>query len=143
MKSFSTTITINANAEQVWSLLTDSSQYPTWNESVEKLEGTIAPNEKIKVYAKITPGQAFPVKVVEFVPNQKMVWQGGMPLGLFKGVRTFTLVSQQDGQVEFSMHEVFSGLVAPLITQSIPDLTPAFELFAACLKKTAEQATMS
>jgi hypothetical protein len=25
------------------------------------------------------------VKVTEFVPGQRMVWSGGMPLGLFKG----------------------------------------------------------
>lgn len=67
-----------------------------------------------------------------------MVWRGGMPLGfLFRGERTFTLVPT-DGGVEFTMHEAFTGLFAPLITKSIPDLTPAFDEFAACLKRRAE-----
>ena len=67
-----------------------------------------------------------------------MVWTGGMPLGLFKGVRTFSL-TPKGGGVEFTMTEVFSGLMAPLITRSIPDLQPSFEEFAAALKRQAEK----
>jgi hypothetical protein len=36
------------------------------------------------------------------------------------------------------MREVYSGLFAPLIGRSIPDLQPAFDEFAAALKKQAE-----
>jgi len=68
-----------------------------------------------------------------------MVWLGGMPLRfLFKGERTFTL-TPVDGGVEFTMEEVFDGLLAGLITKSIPDLQPAFDEFAACLKREAER----
>lgn len=37
------------------------------------------------------------------------------------------------------MDEAFSGLLAPLITRSIPDLQPAFDTFATDLKRRAEQ----
>ena len=77
------------------------------------------------------------MKVVEFVPGEKMVWSSGMPLGIFKGART-TLTPQPDGMVEFSMREEFTGLMAPLITKSIPDLQPAFDEFAMNLKQAAE-----
>jgi hypothetical protein len=66
------------------------------------------------------------------------VWSGGMPLGLFKGERTFTLTPTRGGDVEFSMSEVFSGPLAGLIGKSIPDLQPAFDEFAASLKRRAE-----
>lgn len=59
-------------------------------------------------------------------------------MGLFKGIRTYSL-TPRDGGVEFSMTEEFSGLMAPLITRSIPDMQPAFEEFAGCLKRRAEQ----
>jgi hypothetical protein len=36
------------------------------------------------------------------------------------------------------MEEVFTGPLAPLITKSIPDLTPSFETFAQTLKMKAE-----
>ena len=39
---------------------------------------------------------------------------------------------------EFSMCEVFSGILAPLLGCMLPDLTPSFEEFAAGLKQTCE-----
>ena len=58
---------------------------------MERVNGRIAPGEKITVRSRANPGRAFPVKVTEFDPGRRMTWSGGMPLGLFKGVRTFTL----------------------------------------------------
>ena len=62
-----------------------------------------------------------------------------MPLGLFTGVRQFTLTPAGAG-TEFHMHEVFSGLLAPLIAGSIPDLQPSFEQFADGLRRLSEEA---
>jgi len=67
-----------------------------------------------------------------------MVWSDGMPLGLFKGARTFSLTPQDDGTTEFFMEEVYTGLMAPMITKSIPDMTDSFEQFADGLKAAAE-----
>lgn len=112
----------------------------TWNPTVTKFEGPIALGETVTVHARISPGRAFPVTVAELVPNQRMVWSSGMPLGLFKGERTFTIEPGADGAVTFSMREVFSGLLSPLIGRTIPDLQPEFEAFAAALKRKVEAA---
>ena len=140
MKSFATTIAIRASAEAIWSILTDASAYPSWNSTVDKVEGRIAAGEKVTVHAKASPGRAFPLTVSAFEPPRRMVWTGGMPLGLFTGSRTYSVTPRADGMVEFAMREEFSGLMAPLITRSIPDLQPAFDTFAADLKRRAEQA---
>jgi hypothetical protein len=139
MKEYSATTTINASPETIWAILTNAPAYPEWDPGVDRIEGQIAPGEKITAYTKLSPGRAFPVKVSEFEPGRKMTWSGGMPLGLFKGERTFTLMPQPDGAVKFSLREVFSGPLQPLIGRSIPDLTEAFEQFAAGLKNRAEQ----
>jgi hypothetical protein len=91
------------------------------------------------VYSKVSPGRAFPVKVAEFTPGRKMVWSGGMPLGLFKGVRTFTLSPEADGMTTFAMREEYTGPLAPMIFRSIPNLGPSFEQFASGLKRRAER----
>lgn len=62
-----------------------------------------------------------------------------MPLGLFTGVRTFTLRPTTDGTTEFSMKEEYRGALAPLITRSIPDLTESFGEFADSLKTASER----
>jgi hypothetical protein len=139
MKEFRTSISIQSTPDKIWSILTDASAYPSWNTSVNKIDGKIALGEKVTVRPKIAPDQAFPVKVAAFEPGKRMIWRGGAPLKfIFKGERTFTLTPAAGGATEFTMHEVFSGLFSPLITKSIPDLQPAFEEFAACLKKRAE-----
>ena len=77
--------------------------------------------------------------MTEFIPGQKMVWVGGMPLGLFKGVRSFILVPKSDGSIDFTLREEYSGPMLPLIGGSIPDLTQSFQDFVAGLKARAER----
>ena len=60
-----------------------------------------------------------------------MTWSGGMPLGLFKGVRTFTL-APENGATRFTMREEYTGPMLPLIWRSMPDLRA--EQFAQVLK---------
>jgi hypothetical protein len=104
---------------------------------LRRLEGRIAAGASISVTSEANPGRAFALRVSEFSPPRRMVWSGGMPLGLFTGVRTFTLTPSGEA-TEFHMREEFSGLMAPLITKSIPDLQPSFEKFADGLRRMAE-----
>jgi hypothetical protein len=138
MKTVATTVSIRAPAERIWSLLIDASGYPSWNSTVERIVGAIAPGGKIIVHTKASPGLAFSLSVTEFEPNRRMVWSGGMPLGFFTGSRTYTLTPRSAAEVEFSMREEFSGSLAPLIARVIPDLQPYFDQFAADLKARAE-----
>jgi hypothetical protein len=139
MKSFAATISIRATPDRIWSILTDAARYPDWNPTVTKVDGTIAPGQKIALHVTLNAGRAFPVKVATFDQPRRMVWRGGMPLGLFVGERVFALAPKPDGQVEFSMRETFTGLLAPLIGRTLPDMQPAFDEFAAALKREAER----
>jgi hypothetical protein len=139
MKRFSASTTIQAEPSRVWALLTDAPRYPDWNPAVDRIEGRIAPGETINVHVPVSPGRTFPVTVTGFVPNQRMEWSGGLPAGLFKGVRTFTLSPAADGGTRFTMEEVYSGPLLPLFGRSIPDLSGAFEQFAQGLRSRAEQ----
>lgn len=138
MKTFAVRTILHAPPESIWRVLTDAAGFPAWNTTVTRIDGRIALDEKITVHVRGSTGRAFPVKVTVFNAPQRMVWTGGMPLGLFKGERVFELRSLSLGNVEFFMREAYSGLLAPLITKSIPDLQPAFDEFAACLKARAE-----
>lgn len=114
-------------------------RYPQWNTTVQRIEGTIAPGQTIKLYVKIAPDRAFKLTVSEFIPDQRMVWRDGNLL--FRGVRTYTLTLKADKTTDFTMAETFSGAMLPLIAGSLPAFGPEFEKFAADLKRTAEQAT--
>lgn len=129
---------IHAEPQTIWDLLTDASTYPSWNPAVLGIEGSIAPGEQIKLTSVVNPNRSFKLTVTEFSPPHTMVWADGMPLGLFKGERTFQITPKGDGVVGFAMEEVYSGVLAPMITKSIPDMTDSFEMFADGLKQAAE-----
>lgn len=139
MKYFSATSNIRASEETIWKILTDAPNYPVWDLGVIRIEGVIAPGAKLIAYNKVNPNRAFPARVTEFVPGQKMVWVGGMPLGLFKGVRSFTLSPRGDDTIDFTLREEYSGPLLPLIGGSIPDLTQSFQDFVEGLKARAEK----
>ena len=138
MTAYSVTRNISADQGTIWDLLTDSSQYTSWNPAVLDIKGNIAGGEKIKLTSIVNPDREFTLTVSEFDPPGHMAWSDGMPLGLFKGVRTYTVSENADGSCDFSMEEVYSGLLAPLITKSIPDMSDSFEQFADGLKEAAE-----
>jgi hypothetical protein len=130
--------TIAAPPERVWRHLTDAKALAGGGLGVTKIEGEIAHGAKLKVWSQASPGRAFAVKVSEFVPNRRMVWSGGMPLGLFTGVRQYNLAPAGSG-TEFHMREEFSSPMLPLIWKSMPDLNPSFEKFADGLRALSEK----
>lgn len=130
---------INASPAAIWRVLTDAQKLQDGSFGIKRIEGKIAPGTKIKVWSEVSPGRAFPLKVTHFQPGMRMVWQGGMPLGLFRGVREFVLTPAAMGTV-FQMRETYSGPLAGLITKSIPDLGPSFEIFADGLQVATEGA---
>lgn len=140
MKVFEVRRTIAAPPERVWARLIDAPALVAGRLGLTRLEGTIAPGARLTVWSEASPGRAFALRVSEFTPTRCMVWEGGMPFGLFRGVRRFTLTPVGAG-TEFHMREEFSGLLSPLIERSIPDLNPSFETFAKGLQALAEDHT--
>jgi hypothetical protein len=138
MRFYEASADIAAAPDAVWAILTDASAYAGWDSGVQRVEGRIAPGEKIKVVSEANPGRAFPVRVTAFEPARTMTWTGGMPLGLFKGVRRFTLTPEEGGGTRFTMREEYTGPMLPLIWRSMPDLGPSFRQFAQGLKARAE-----
>jgi hypothetical protein len=139
LKFYEVSNKIKASPERIWAPITDAPHYPDWNTTVEKVEGRIALGETITLKVKVNPGRAFPIKVTEFRPSERMVWSSGMPLGLFKGERTYTLTPAGNGETRFHMREEYSGPMLGMIWKSIPDLGPSFQEFAQSLKRAAEK----
>jgi hypothetical protein len=140
MKHYEATADIDASADSIWAVLTDGPGYADWDSGLIELDGTVAPGEKLKLRPEVNPKRTFPVAVTEFDAPTRMTWTGGMPLGLFKGVRTFRLEPTAGaGATRFTMREEYSGPMLPLIWRSMPDLGPSFQQFARGLKERAER----
>ena len=136
MRFFETHIEILAPAERIWSILTDASRLgPAYG--LTRLQGNIALGQTLRLQSEVAPGREFVLKVEAFDPPRRMIWTGGMPLGLFRGRRSYVL-SQVPGGCDFHMREEYTGLLAPMMFRVLPDLTQSFRKFAAALKKDAE-----
>lgn len=136
--SCAVTCNINANPGRIWSLLTNAEDFPRWNSTVTSLKGPIRHGEKLTLTVPAAPGRTFTPRVTKFDPTNAMEWSDGMA-PMFKGVRTFSLSSKSDGSTDFSMVEVLSGLMLPMIKGSLPDFGPVFETYAVDLKNEAER----
>src|SRR4249920_3523976 len=117
-------VNIRANAERIWSILTDAKNCPRWNSTITRIEGEIREGERLRLHVPGTD-RTFTPLVSDVVPNRRMAWTGGLA-PVFTGVRTFELKPRNDGSIDFAMQERFSGLILPLAKGSMPDFGPIF-----------------
>ncbi len=135
-KSVGVAIAIKASPQKIWALLTDAPKIARWTSTVSEITGRIALGETISIKVPISK-RIFKVKVDVFEPDKRLVWSDGN--AIFRGVRTYTLTPSSGGMVTFSMVEVFTGLMLPMIAPSLPDFKPVFTQYAADLKREAER----
>lgn len=140
MRYYEAVAEIAASPNRVWDILVDGAAWATWDSGVEAVEGSIAPGETVVVRSGAAAGRAFPVRVTEFKPSTRLQFSGGMPLGLFRGVRTYQVSPDGAGGCRFEMREEYTGPLVGLMWRSMPDLQPSFDQFAAGLKLRVEGA---
>ena len=117
--------TITSPAQTVWETLIDTDRWPEWDPHVVRVEGEAVLGGKIRMHTDMS-STTIPVDVVAFTPSHRMVWRGGLPLGLMTGTRTFTL-TEADGITVFELHEVFTGPLVGILGRFMPDLQPSFD----------------
>ena len=131
------TRTIQATPQTVWDLLTDLDSYADWNPTIISIQGDVTVGGMVKLVSTVDPKRTFKVSVTELTPPRRMLWADGMPLGLFRGVRTYDL-APADGGTVFTMTEDYTGPLAGLVTKAIPDMSESCTQIADGLKVAAE-----
>lgn len=132
MKHYEVRRHIAAEPSVVWETLTDPDRLVTADTGVARIEGSIQAGATFTLWSEAVPNRGFKTRVVELLAPERMVWEGGLPGGLFRGVRTFTL-APTDGGTDFHMREEFTGLLLPVVWRTMPDLQPSFDAFASGL----------
>lgn len=137
MRYYDVTRDIAAPPDKVWAVLTDPSRLKGGGFGISRIEGRIIAGGRIKLWTEAAPGRAFPLRITTFDAPRQMVWTGGMPFGLFKGLRSFTL-TPVGNLTRLTIREKFTGLMLGLIWRSMPDLQPSFNMFGDAAKRHAE-----
>lgn len=133
---------IDAEREAVWRILVDGPGYADWAPGT-RVEGAIAEGARIRVSTESGPlaesaTDNARVRVSGMRPPEAMIWTGGMPLRLLRGVRTFRLDPEGPGRTRFTMRERVSGPIAWLAMTLPGGGLTTFDRFAAALKERAE-----
>ncbi len=128
---------IKAPATKIMGLLTDAKNFTKWNSTVISINGDIKKGETISLVSKLDPKRTFKLNVAEQTPTT-LIWKDGFA-PMFSGVRTFELQTKPDGSTDFTMTEVFKGIMLPMIKGSLPDFKENFEQYAADLKNASEK----
>lgn len=141
MKEYDTSSTIDAPPDTVWAILTDAAGYRDWNPEIVGIDGRIVLDGRITAHVRLGDGavRAVPQRVITLDAPNCMEWEGGLPLGLFTGRRTFTVKRNQD-KTEFRLHLRMAGPLSGLILKSVGDRQPEIDQFATALKRRAEAA---
>jgi hypothetical protein len=105
--------TISAPAGVLWQIMMEVEKYPQWYSVMLEANGTPRLGAKLKFRVKAMDGSprelSFVGTVVEFVPERKLVWTGGM-FPILMGRHFFEFVHMADGKTRVVQGEELRGL---------------------------------
>jgi hypothetical protein len=139
MKELRTEIEINAPAERVWNILTDTEKFPKWNPFVHRLKGSLVQGETLEVFLGESEkkGMTFRPKVLEVAQNRTLRWIGILLIpGLFDGEHIFEIESLGTNRVRFIQREKFNGILVRFF--NFESTQRGFEAMNRALKVRAE-----
>ena len=113
----STTVDIDAPAQEVWGILTDFDAYGEWNPSM-RIEGTAQPGTRLVVHMGADGGRgtAFKPTVLAAEPGRELRWVGKLGAGgIVDGEHFFVLAPNADGTTRLDHGENFSGALVALV----------------------------
>ena len=138
-----TEIEIKASSEAVWNLLTDTFRFPEWNPFIRRLRGELKVGQKLAVYIQPSGvrGMEFKPVVLKVEPHRELRWLGHLIIpGLFDGEHIFQIEPLGSGRVRFRQREIFSGILVPLLKNSLEtDTHRGFNEMNQKLKELAER----
>lgn len=136
MKSLEAETLINARNSTVWEIITDAGNYTVWESGITSIQGELRNGGTIRIRTRTRGNRTFRLRVQQ-IPGEVMTWTGGLPLGLFRGVRTFTL-SPQRGMTQLRVKEEFSGPLLGLMDKTMADTEQALTDYVNAVKERAE-----
>ena len=115
MPQYSTSISIHADQETIWKILSDVAHWPEWTPTVTKVEVLDQPelklNNRYKLYQPKLQPVIWTVTVLE--PPSSFTWESRMPGMLMMGEHTLKPVNTN--QTELSLKFVFQGWLGAII----------------------------
>ncbi len=136
-------IVVNASPSEVWKVLLNFSEYPSWNPFIRSVSGETKVGNKIAVVLSLA-GK----KDMKFIPTvlvnnycREFRWIGNLVVPyLFDGEHAFVLEDNENGTTTFHHYEFFRGLLVPFMKKTLEvDTLRGFEAMNIKLKEEVEK----
>lgn len=122
---------IDASAEEVWAVLTDTASYPDWNPFIVESTGDLTPGGTITITTVDVNGESmsFNPRLLAVDPERELRWIGTVGVrGFFDGEHSFRIEPGPGDGVTLVQEEWFSGVAVPPMINSVRSSTePMFE----------------
>ena len=136
MKSFEAETLILAGAGTVWGIITDGGNYAVWDSGIAEVKGEFSHGERVRVRTRAGGKRTFRLRVC-LVPGRGMSLSYGLPAGLLKVVRTFTL-TDYTGMTLLRVTDTVRGPLRGLVGTTLPGTDLALTGLLAAVKFRAE-----
>lgn len=136
MEYFASEALINARASTVGEVITDAGNLTVWESGVTAIDGELRNGGIIRIKTADAGDRSLRFRVRQ-MPGEVMTWTRGLPLGLLKRVRTFTL-SPQAGRTHLMVKEQVSGPLAGLAGNTRPDTAHTLNDYVNAIMNRAE-----
>ena len=143
MRHVQTEIVIDAQAKQVWDILTDFASFPLWNPFLRRVAGEPKPGAKLRLRVRMPGVLLLPMRttVIKVEPLCYFSFIGRFPIpGIISGEHSWEIVALGNGRVRLTHREIFRGLLVPMgfwLVRRI--VTRGFEWMDLALKDRAEK----
>jgi hypothetical protein len=141
--TISTQITIDAQPDAVWSVLTDFARFGEWNPFMDRAAGSAEVGERLTIHMqpKDGRGMTFKPRVLTSQPGEELRWLGKLgPGGLFDGEHRFALAELPDGRTQLTQEEEFRGILVGVMGSTLTQTETSFHELNAALKARVEDA---
>ncbi len=137
VKHIYTEVVIEAPPRTVWDILVDNSRYAEWNPYHVRVDGRLAPGEKLDVEIHKPNGETVEIepRVMRIEPLRELTWGGGIH-GIFFGEHVFLLEPLRADATRLVHKEDFVGIAVPFA--SLDAIEAGYRQMNRALKKRAE-----
>lgn len=144
--SVETSIEIAASPETVWSILTETTDYGTWNPVMQVVDGTFVEGGQMTLTLSTegSPAVEMPLRVLVADEGLELRWQERFASvsGVFDGEHFIVLEQTAEGNTIVHHGETFSGVLTRVLFHRMEgDATAAFNAINLALKVEAEAAS--
>jgi hypothetical protein len=110
---------VPTNSKAIWDVLSDLGRWPEWNTVYPEVTGLlrIAQRLKIKEVFPDQPPRLIAPMVVDWVPNEQIIWAFNEMGGLVKRIRYIEIerLNDEDTNCILSNGEIWDGILGPSI----------------------------